>query len=201
MSDAGRRGTGSSVAADPGGGLFGTQRTTMYSTAQGSIHGGTMRSSMPSLPTVDLRSSTEMRSSMDLRASMPTMDLRASMDAPDMRTSMDAVRRRLSLARSRARSLSDNAIAPLLTCFHACPPQSTFLSRSIGSRPITPRSAAPHEPPAPIFDPDMSEAMKHHLQKHVETRSIAGYGSQKLQVLTVFHQQQGRLVLHSSDWQ
>ena len=41
----------------------------------------------------------------------------------------------------------------------------------------------PPEPPAPIFHPDLSEHMRHQLQKHVETKSIAGFGSQRLQVL------------------
>jgi hypothetical protein len=156
----------------------------MYSTAQGSIRGATMRSSLPSLPSVDLRSSTDQLPWMDLRASMDAGVMRSSMD---MRSPMDTVRRPISLARFRPLFLTActdtqsrvDAMFALTSLFVS---QSLFLSRSMESRSMTPRNFQP-EPPAPIFHPDLSEPMRHQLQKHAETKSIAGFGSQRLQVL------------------
>jgi hypothetical protein len=175
------RGAGSSFADSAG--LFGTQRT-MYSTAQGSIRGATMRSSLPSLPSVDLRSSTDQLPWMDLRASMDAGVMRSSMD---VRSPMDTVRRSISLARFRPLFLTAcietqsrvDAMFALTSLFVS---QSIFLSRSMDSRSMTPGNFR-QEPPAPIFHPDLSEPMRHQLQKHVETKSIAGFGSQRLQVL------------------
>ena len=175
------RGAGSSFADSAG--LFGTQRT-MYSTAQGSIRGATMRSSLPSLPSVDLRSSTDQLPWMDLRASMDAGVMRSSMD---VRSPMDTVRRSISLARFRPLFLTactetQSRVDAMFALTFLFVSQSIFLSRSMESRSMTSRNFPP-EPPAPIFHPDLSEHMRHQLQKHVETKSIAGFGSQRLQVL------------------